>query len=297
MRTQLVQRASALGVMLLVACSRGPRAEKSVTSAARPTAATPPASSPVPVPSDRPELEPEATGPQLALRLAPIISSSSVGDLKGPERFRVMVTWNERHIDEQIAELRFPNTCEAFAADATRPWRVTCTPRYRKPVAEAFLDAGDVVLRVIPERGAARLVRAPLDGHHFAPLTSEVGSRPAPCAPTPEPRREVNVTLPSANWLSPYPPATIFYLAVPGNQPFALIDEPGWWQGCKPQRVDDAIKIQCANQRHAAQIAIEGPSVRFEWQDRERYAGRILLPCNAHATLATPNFSEGYRYH
>ena len=245
-----------------------------------------------PLLSDQPKAEPEAAEPQFALRLDPVVSA----DIGGPTRFRVMVTWPLAHIDEPVAEIRFPHTCEAFAADATRPWRVTCTPRYRKPVAEAFVDAGDVVLRVIPERGAARLVRAPLGGHDFAPLTSEVGSRPAPCAPDVVPKREVNVTLPSANWLSPYPPATIFYLAVPGSPPFALIDEPGWWQGCKAQRVEQAIKIGCANGRHSAQIALAGPSVRFEWQDKEGYAGRILLPCDARATLATPNFSEGYRY-
>ena len=105
------------------------------------------------------------------------------------------------------------------------------------------------------------------------------------------------MTLPSANWRAPYPPASILYLAVPGNPPFSLIDQPNWWQGCAAKGAGDAIEIQCANGQHSGQIAVEGRSIRFAWQNRERYAGRILLPCDALAALATPNFSEGYRYH
>jgi hypothetical protein len=210
----------------------------------------------------------------------------------------VLITSPELAIDEPVTELAFPNTCQAFEPEGDRPWHVSCTPAYRKSLVEAAERAGELVLRFFSEHGEAREKRVPL-GHErtFEPVASEVSSRAVACDPAVAPTRNVSVTLPSANWCCGYTPASILYLAVPGSPPLPLIDKDGWWQGCKAKDQGGAIEIQCPKQRHHAKIAVEGASLRFEWQDEHRNSGRVLLPCDVRATLIRPeSFSGGNMY-
>jgi hypothetical protein len=59
-----------------------------------------------------------------------------------------------------------------------------------------------------------------------------------------------------------------------------------------------AIEFRCPEGRHHfARITTEVSAVRYEWQDRQRYLGRALLPCSAKPKLEKPTtFSMGYRY-
>ena len=271
------------------ACSRA-EAPKAAPSSATALPLAPPAASSV-APA---ELKPAPIA--LQLRVEPSQAQVSKPALASLQR--VLLTSPELGVDELIAEIAFPNTCRAFAAEGERPWRVTCTPRYRKPVAEAFGREHEVVLRLLPQRGEARELHLPLAaGRTFEPLAAEVSSRSTPCDPALVAKRMLRVTLPSANWGGGYTPASIFSLAVPGNPILQLTDEHGWWTGCKAKERENAIDIQCPKDSHVGKIAVDGPSIRFEWQDKQRDAGRVLIPCDAQAVLVRPDsFSSGIMY-
>jgi hypothetical protein len=212
---------------------------------------------------------------------------------------RVFVSAPTLQLREPVADIRFPFACVALAAEAEKPWRVTCSPRYRKTVAEARLVEGELVLQVFAPNAPAREIRRRLPSTHVLELPdAEASSRIESCDGV-KPTRELEVTFPSANWYSGFTPDTITYLALPGlAEPLPLVKENRWWRGCHGVAVDGAVEFRCPEERHHfARITSEGSAVRYEWQDSERHVGRVLLPCTAKAKLVAPEtFNMGNRY-
>lgn len=212
---------------------------------------------------------------------------------------RVFVTAPALQLREPVAEIRFPFACVALAAEAERPWRVACSPRYRKTLAEARLLEGELVLQVFAPDTPPREVRKRLEPTHVLEMPdAEASARIESCDGI-TPTRELEVTFPSANWYSGYTPDTITYLALPGlAEPLPLVKENRWWRGCRGVAVDGAVEFRCPEERHHfARITTEGSAVRYEWQDSERHVGRVLLPCTAKAKLVAPaTFNMGNRY-
>ena len=212
---------------------------------------------------------------------------------------RVFVTAPALQLREPIAEIRFPFACVALAPEAERPWRVTCSPRYRKTLAEARRVEGELVLQILAPDMVPREVRKRLDPTHVLELPeAEASSRTESCegiAPT----RELEVTFPSANWYSGFTPDTVTCLALPGlAEPLPLVKENRWWRGCHGVAVEDGVEFRCPEERHHfARITNESLAIRYEWRDTERHVGRVLLPCTAKAKLVAPKtFNMGNRY-
>lgn len=276
----------ALALGVLVGCKSEPRAAgvaasaSAVVTKALPAAASAAASAPAPAPRHVAlALETEKVGQGSALRV--FVSAPALG------------------LREPLGELRFPFTCVALASEAERPWRVSCSPRYRQTLAEARVVAGELVLRVTEAKQPVRELKKPLPPGVVLDLPdTEASSRVESCEGV-TPTREVTITFPTANWAPGFTPDSITYLALPGlAEPLPLVKEAGWWQGCRAHAVDGAIEFRCPEGRHHfARITVEGPTVRYEWQDSERHVGRVLLPCSAKPKLEKPaTFSMGYRY-
>lgn len=263
---------------LTLACGRD-RATSSSTSATA-TPAPPPAAS-------SSANEPVTIEAKLSLIAQP----------DGAGAVRVLLSAPELQLGEPIAVVRFPYACVATAAEASQPWRVSCSPRYRKALAEAELSAGKLTLRLLSETPPRSIERAVPSNIKVILSEAVVDARSEPCASA-EPKRELRVTFPSANWYAGYKPDSITYLAFPGlAQPLALVNENRWWRGCKAVAADDAVEFRCPDERHFARIQSDGSALRFEWRDTTKHVGRVLLPCSAYATLVAPaTFNEGNRY-
>lgn len=217
---------------------------------------------------------------------------------EGPA-LRVFVSAPALGLREPIGELRFPFTCIALAGGGERPWRVSCSQRYRQTLAEASVVAGELVLRVSEAKLAVRELKKPLPPGVVLDLPdTEATSRLETCEGV-TPTREVVITFPTANWAPGFTPDSITYLALPGlAEPLPLVKEAGWWHGCRAHSVDGAVEFRCPEGRHHfARITAEASAVRYEWHDSERHVGRVLLPCGAKPKLEKPaTFSMGYRY-
>lgn len=229
-------------------------------------------------------------------RLALGLETERIGE--GPA-LRVFVSAPRLGLREAIGELRFPFTCIALASEAERPWRVSCSPRYRQTLAEASVVAGELLLRVTETKQPARELKQSLPPGVVLDLPdAEATSRLESCEGV-TPTREVSITFPTANWAPGFTPDSITYLALPGlAEPLPLVKEAGWWRGCRAHDVEGAVEFRCPEGRHHfARITAEGSAVRYEWQDRDRHVGRVLLPCSAKPKLEKPaTFSMGYRY-
>lgn len=212
---------------------------------------------------------------------------------------RVFISAPALGLREAIGELRFPFTCVALAGEAEKPWRVSCSPRYRQTLAEASVVADDLVLRVSEAKQPVRELKLSVPPGVVLELPdAEVSSRVESCEGV-TPTRELSVTFPTANWAPGFTPDSITYLALPGLvEPLPLVKQAGWWQGCRAHGIDGAVEFRCPEARQQfARITNEGAAVRFEWRDQERHVGRVLLPCSAKAKLVVPEtFSMGYRY-
>jgi hypothetical protein len=272
------------GLGVALACKSENHATSFATSAATPIASAAPSSAPVAA------VPPQPSSITLALE------TEKLGD--GPV-LRVFVSAPALQLREPVGETRFPFACVALAAQAEQPWRVSCSPHYRKTLAEARLVAGQLVLQVFPANAPMREVRKSVPANHVLQLPdAEASSRFESCDGI-TPTRELEVTFPSANWYSGYTPDSITYLALPGlAEPLPLVKEAGWWRGCHGVAVDGAVEFRCpAERHHFARITNEGTALLYEWQDSERHVGRVLLPCNAKAKLVAPStFNTGNRY-
>jgi hypothetical protein len=247
------------------------------------------------VPSAAPSAPAALKSPQ-PTKLTLALETEKLG--QGPA-LRVFVSAPALQLREPIGETRFPFTCVALAAEGEHPWRVSCSPRYRKTLAEARLVAGELVLQVLAPSTPPREVRKPLPPNHVLELLdADASSRLESCDGV-TPTRQLEVTFPSANWYSGFTPDSITYLALPGlAEPLPLVKEVGWWRGCHAVAVEGAVEFRCpAERHHFARITTEDSAVRYEWQDTERHVGRVLLPCNAKAKLVAPaTFNTGNRY-
>lgn len=234
--------------------------------------------------------------PPPARKVALGLETETIG--AGPS-VRVLVTAPALQLREPVAEIRFPFACVAVAPATEQAWRVSCSPRYRHPVAKARFVEGELVLQVFAVNAPVREIRRRLPPTRVIEMPeAEASSRIESCDGI-VPTREVNVTFPSANWYSGFTPDTITYLALPGlAEPLPLVKENRWWRGCHGVAVDGAVEFQCpAERHHFARITAEAGAVRYEWHDTERHVGRVLLPCSVKAKLVAPaTFNMGNRY-
>jgi hypothetical protein len=200
----------------------------------------------------------------------------------------VSVVAPELGLNERVAELGFPDVCEA-ASDEGGTWQVRCTPLVFHPVVEAHVEAGALSLGVrtpaladsAPPLRTRTFPIPPGRTVSFEAGRAHVRSLPeAACAPTGEPR-SVDVKLPSHNTthhLGQY--GRSVFIAVPGSTPFLIARHRQYELVCKAEQDSELdYRVTCGKAAVACSSRVEGDLVRFECTSPAHYWGSVLLPC------------------
>ncbi len=262
---------TAFAAALLVACQRE---EVTAKATARPSASVAAA----PVQSSAP---PSRSADATKAVLTPELEASP-GAREDVRNVTLVV--KELGLRESLGEVAYPNTCSGYGADDGARWIVSCTPEFRAVRASVTLAGSDLALELKPKGAPATTKKLPTNGRELRLTRSVVEPRAAACGEVT--KKPLDVSFLVENYYPGHEPHSPFRLRV-GKQSLLLTEKFEWWRGCEQKAENAEVTFNCPKSA-GGRVWLDSAAVRFEWRERERFEGEVLLDCDREPKLVPP---------